>query len=242
MLARLLPVSELITLEEQRYEEFLDDVKRGDNIVLLRSEAELSELNTSFVKDTSVLDEKAIAVGKARFDARRGSAILKNPSDRYFDLGLPPERVCHEIDLKPGSDYAVLRQWALPQEQSDFIDAFFEEKRFNGLVRGSKSPHSAPTFCGRKPNGKWRIEHACNKLNAATIPAQALIPRKDVILHRMSGAKKFSALDRVDVYYQILIKDRDVPLTAVSTQVACCWSRWRCHLGCRMRPRRSNVL
>ncbi|DAZ93489.1 TPA: hypothetical protein N0F65_007857 [Lagenidium giganteum] len=118
--------------------------------------------------DTSVLDEKAIAVFKARFDdARRGFAILKNPSDWYFDLvkrfskpfvsadppkGLPPERgVRHEID------------------QSDFIDAFFEEKRRNGLVRESKSPHSAPTFCVRKPNGKWRIVHAYNKFYAATI-------------------------------------------------------------------------
>ncbi|DAZ99750.1 TPA: hypothetical protein N0F65_003537 [Lagenidium giganteum] len=87
--------------------------------------------------DTSALDEKAIAVLKARFDARRGSAILKNPSDRYFEL-------------EPG--YAVSRQWAVPQELSDFIDAFFEEKRRNGLVRERKSPHSAPKFCVRKQN------------------------------------------------------------------------------------------
>jgi hypothetical protein len=40
-----------------------------------------------------------------------------------------------------------------------------------GMVRESKSPHSTPTFCVRKPNGKWRIVHAFNKLNAAIISA-----------------------------------------------------------------------
>ena len=43
------------------------------------------------------------------------------------------------------------------------------------MVRESKSPYSTPTFCAKKPNGKWRIVHAYNKLNAATIPAQTLI-------------------------------------------------------------------
>ncbi|POM70246.1 Retrovirus Polyprotein, partial [Phytophthora palmivora] len=36
------------------------------------------------------------------------------------------------------------------------------------MVRESKSPHSTPTFCVRKPNGKWRLAHAYNKLNNAT--------------------------------------------------------------------------
>ncbi|POM67606.1 LOW QUALITY PROTEIN: Reverse transcriptase, partial [Phytophthora palmivora] len=53
--------------------------------------------------------------------------------------------------------------------------------------RESKSPHSTSTFCVRKPNGKWRLVHAYNKLNNATVPAQTPIPRKDVLLNNMSG-------------------------------------------------------
>jgi hypothetical protein len=95
---------------------------------------------------------------------------LKNPKGRYYPLvkrfagtclskdppaGLPPDRgIRHEIKLKPGSSYATVRQWALPAEQSDFIDEFIAKKLKNGLVRESVSPHSAPTFCVRKPNGK----------------------------------------------------------------------------------------
>ncbi|KAG3222586.1 hypothetical protein PC129_g6719 [Phytophthora cactorum] len=44
------------------------------------------------------------------------------------------------------------------------------------MVRESKSPHSTPTFCVRKPNEKWRLVNAYNKLNNATVPAQTPIP------------------------------------------------------------------
>ncbi|MFN7609807.1 MAG: reverse transcriptase family protein, partial [bacterium] len=79
------------------------------------------------------------------------------------------------------------------------------------------------TFCVRKPNGKWRIVHAYNKLNACTIAAQTPIPRKDVLKDNMAGSTILSALDLVDGYYQILMRDEDVPLTAVSTPSGMLW-------------------
>ncbi|DAZ98556.1 TPA: hypothetical protein N0F65_005740 [Lagenidium giganteum] len=102
MLARLPPVSALTKLQEPPYEEVLDDVKRGDinDVVLLRSEAELSELKTSSVMDMPVPDEKAIAAFKARFDVRCRSAILKTPSDRYFDLVKRFLRTCMSATLQ----------------------------------------------------------------------------------------------------------------------------------------------
>ncbi|KAG4038606.1 hypothetical protein PC123_g25831 [Phytophthora cactorum] len=91
------------------------------------------------------------------------------------------------------------------------------------MVRESKSPHSTPTFCVRKPNGKWRLAHAYNKLNNATVPAQTPIPRKDVLLNNMAGCELYRALDLVDGYYQILMRESDIPLTAVSTPSGMLW-------------------
>ncbi|KAG3195849.1 hypothetical protein PC128_g8155 [Phytophthora cactorum] len=91
------------------------------------------------------------------------------------------------------------------------------------MVRESKSPHSTPTFCVRKPNGKWRLFHAYNKLNNATVPAQTPIPRKDVLLNNMAGCELYSALDLVDEYYQILMRESDIPLTAASTTSGMLW-------------------
>ena len=236
VLADLPEVSTLTELEEVSFQAFLDELQAGAlaEVLVLRSDDDFEELNSSSVLDPSVVDDF-----RQRFESRRGSVILKNPKDPYHRLvkkymesclsptpptGLPPDRgVRHTIDVEPGSGYLMLRQWPLPKEQSDHIDAFFEEKYQQGWVRESKSPHSAPTFCVRKPNGKWRIVHAYNKLNAKTIPAQTPIPRKDVIINKMSGAMKYSLLDLVDGYYQVLMDPPDIPKTAVSTPSGMLW-------------------
>ena len=78
----------------------------------------------------------------------------------------------HEIELRPGSKYCVMKQWPLPREQVLVIDKFFADRLAAGHVRESTSPHRSRTFCVRKTTGGWRIVHAFNKLNAATVLAQ----------------------------------------------------------------------
>uniref|UniRef100_A0AAV1TNW0 Reverse transcriptase domain-containing protein n=1 Tax=Peronospora matthiolae TaxID=2874970 RepID=A0AAV1TNW0_9STRA len=137
---------------------------------------------------------------------------------------LPADRgVRHEIDLVPGSKYCVTRQWPLPRDQVEAIDAFFEGRRKASHVRESVSLHSSPTFCVKKATGGWRIVHAFNKLNDATIPAQTPIPRKDMVLNSMSGSVIFSAIDLTDGFYHILMRQSDKPLTAVSTPSGMLW-------------------
>ena len=53
----------------------------------------------------------------------------------------------HEIDLVPDSQYCVTRQWPLPRDQVEAIDAFFDGRRKAGHVCVGLSPHSSPTFC-----------------------------------------------------------------------------------------------
>ncbi|GMF45109.1 unnamed protein product [Phytophthora fragariaefolia] len=137
---------------------------------------------------------------------------------------LPVERgVRHEIDLMPGSKYCVTRQWPLPRDQVQAIVDFFEGRRKAGHVRESTSPHSSPTICVKKATGGWRIVHAFNKLNDATIPAQTPIPHKDMVLDTMSGSIIFSAIDLTDGCYEILMRECDIPLTAVSTPSGMLW-------------------
>ena len=114
----------------------------------------------------------------------------------------------HEIDLVPGIKYCVMKQCPLPREQVEVIDKFFSDRLAAGHVRESTSPHRSPTFCVRKATGGWRIVHAFNKLNAATIPAQTPIPRKSVIIDGMSKSTVFSSMDLMDGFYQILMSER----------------------------------
>ncbi|KAG3197200.1 hypothetical protein PC128_g7014 [Phytophthora cactorum] len=190
-------VNALLELDEMCIAKFGEALKASDlaEVAVIRPE---EELNYSSVVGEAVLEDT-----KKALSARSGWTILKDPSDplypvlqRYTDvvsknppMGLPPDRgVRHEIDLVLGTKYCVTRQCPLPKEQCGVIDAFFRAKHEAGLVRESKSPHSTPTFCVRKPNGKWRIVHGFNKLNAATIPAQTPIPRKDVLQNNMVGS------------------------------------------------------
>ena len=91
-------------------------------------------------------------------------------------------------------------------------------------MRESTFRHISPTFCVRKATGEWRIVHAFNKLNAATVLAQTPIPRKDIIIDGMSKSTIFSSMDLMDGFYQILMRERDITYTAVSTPVVCCGS------------------
>ncbi|POM78492.1 Pol protein, partial [Phytophthora palmivora] len=166
------------------------------------------------------IDWRGKAIGASR-PAVSDRALVSNVPTSVRDWGA--RDVLHEIDIVPGTKYCVTRQWPLPREQCEVIDAVFAEKAKSGMVRESKSPHSTPTFCVRKPNGKWRLVHAYNKLNNATVPAQTPIPRKDVLLNNMSGCTLYSALDLIDGYYQILMRESDIPLTAARTPSGMLW-------------------
>jgi hypothetical protein len=195
--------SEITTLPTLEPKRFLRDLRRGkvtqicvlvaddEYVTDIRSAVVFAEnerlLSTSSM-DESVLDEKTRI---ERFTSQSWESLKSNPL--YEDLvefkdvfpesvpcELPKDKgIRHEIDLKPGTKYCIMRQWPLPREQVEAIDKFFADRLAAGHVRESKSPHSSPTFCVRKATGGWRIVHAFNKLNAATIPAQTPIPRKE---------------------------------------------------------------
>ncbi|GMF28222.1 unnamed protein product [Phytophthora fragariaefolia] len=75
----------------------------------------------------------------------------------------------------------------------------------------------------KKATGGWRVVHAFNKLNDATIPAQTPIHRKDMVLDTMSGSFIYSVIDLTDGFYQILMRESDIPLTAVSPPSGMVW-------------------
>nr|KAE8919295.1 hypothetical protein PF009_g30397 [Phytophthora fragariae] len=224
------------------WKHFLRDLKAGEieQVCLLTGSDHPDVLANAVSDDTSSSRPKAAepkSVREARFAAQSWQALLDSNNPVYslarefedifpekIPAELPAERgVRHEIDLVPGSKYCVTRQWPLPRDQVQAIDDFFEGRRKAGHVRESIYPHSSPTFCVKKVTGGWRIVHAFNKLNDATIPAQTPIPRKDMVLDTMSGSVIYSAIDLTDGFYQILMRESDIPLTAVSTPSGMLW-------------------
>ncbi|KAE9346593.1 hypothetical protein PF008_g8223 [Phytophthora fragariae] len=224
------------------WKHFLRDLKAGEieQVCLLTGSDQPDVLANAVCDDASSSRPKAAepkSVREARFAAQSWSALQdsNNPvyslarefediSPEKIPAELPAERgVLREIDFVPGSKYCVTRQWPLPRDQVQAIDDFFEGRRKAGHVRESISPHSSPTFCVKKATGGWRIVHVFNKLNDATIPAQTPIPRNDMVLDTMSGSVIYSAIDLTDVFYQILMRESDIPFTAISTPSGILW-------------------
>ncbi|KAE9246796.1 hypothetical protein PF004_g4623 [Phytophthora fragariae] len=219
---------------------FLRDLKAGEQVCLLTGSDKSTVLANAVSDDVSSSRPKEAepkSVREARFTAQSWQALQDSNNPVYslarefedifpekFPAELPAERgVRHEIDLVPGPKYCVTRQWPLPRDQVQVIDDFFEGRRKAGHVRESIPPHSSPTLCVKKATGGWRIVHAFNKLNDATIPAQTPIPRKDMVPDTMSGGVIYSAIDLTDGFDQILMRQSDVPLTAVGTPNGVLW-------------------
>ncbi|KAG3041777.1 hypothetical protein PC121_g23262 [Phytophthora cactorum] len=181
------------------------------------SASELRQLHTASTTESE--DTLSAKAKKERFDGQSWDSqkaspfydILREHTDVLPDeipAELPQDKgIQHEIDLVPGTKYCVTREWPLPRDQVKAIDDFFESRR----------------QAGQKPQSGWRIVHAYNKLNDATIPAQTPIPRRDVIIDSMTKSTIYSALDLRDRFYQILMRESDIPLTAVSTPSGMLW-------------------
>ncbi|KAE9296257.1 hypothetical protein PR003_g23803, partial [Phytophthora rubi] len=230
--------SELTSLPVTSWGRFARDLHDGriEQICILsdvaRMKCEAEELKQLVAEGVDALSAKS---KKERFDEQSWDSLKPSPFyevlREYRDVvpddipaELPQDKgVQHKIDLVPGTKYCVKRQWPLPREQVKAIDDFFESRRKAGQVRESKSPHSAPTFCIKKAQGGWRIVHAYNELNDATVPVQTPIPRKDVIIDSMALSTIFSALDLREGFYQIIMRESDIPLTTVSTPSGMLW-------------------
>ncbi|GMF16255.1 unnamed protein product [Phytophthora fragariaefolia] len=203
-LEALSEVAELLNLEAMSLDDFLADLKAGEiaEMVLLRPDPTPEELNPSSVMDEDVLEEF-----RKQRTSRLDSEILTNTKDPVYPLMKefedvvskdPPSQLPPDRGIRHEIDLVpgcVTRQLPVPREQCEAIDAFFAAKAKAGMLR--------------EPN--------------ATVPAQTPIPRKDVLLNSMTGCTLYSALDLVDGYYQILTRESDIPLTAVSTPSGMLW-------------------
>jgi len=131
---------------------------------------------------------------------------------------VPPKRdggIEAEVNLKDNTP-VNRKQFRLSPEETKNLEEWTKQMLSLGLIRKSKSPYSAPTFVIKKPVG-YRIVHDYRGINDKTIIPASNIPRKENIYDIMSGSKKFTAMDLTMGFFQVKMRERDVPYTAFST-------------------------
>ncbi|WVZ97273.1 hypothetical protein U9M48_042822 [Paspalum notatum var. saurae] len=93
-----------------------------------------------------------------------------------------------------------------------------QEQLDKGFIRSSSSPWGCPALFVEKDQGGKRLCVDYRPLNAVTVKNKYPLPHIDILFDQLAGARVFSKIDLRSGYYQIKIRDEDIPKTAFSTR------------------------
>ena len=87
-----------------------------------------------------------------------------------------------------------------------------------GFVRPSVSPWGAPVLFVKKKDGTLRMCMDYWQINKVTVKNKYPLPRIEDLFYQLKGAGVFSKIDSRSGYYQLRVKEVDVPKTAFRTR------------------------
>jgi hypothetical protein len=133
--------------------------------------------------------------------------------------GMTPERdIKFKIELQPSIAPISKAQYMMLWEELAELKIQLKDLLDKGFIRPSLSPWGCLTlFVSKKDKGL----HLCvdyRPLNAVTIRNKYPLPRIDILFDQLVGAQVFSKIDLCSGYYQIKIRDEDIPKMAFSTR------------------------
>ena len=128
---------------------------------------------------------------------------------------LPPGRgLVHEIELIPGAQPLAKSPYKMSVSEALELKDQLTQLLEQGFIRPSVFPWGAPVLFQKKKDGTFRLCIDLRGLNQCTIKNKYPLPRIDELLDRLGGAKIFSKIDLRSGYYQVRIKEEDIPKTA----------------------------
>lgn len=101
-----------------------------------------------------------------------------------------------------------------PPEQSKLIEENIKEMLDKNIIRHSNSPHAHEVVLVKKKDGKWRFCIDYRRLNDVTISDEFPLPRIQDLIRNIQDSKYFITLDLRAGYWQILMDENSIPLTA----------------------------
>ncbi|KAA3477402.1 DNA/RNA polymerases superfamily protein [Gossypium australe] len=129
--------------------------------------------------------------------------------------GLPPIReVEFGIELVPGTTSISIAPYRMSPTELKELKSQLQELTDRGFARPSFSPWGAPMLFVKKKDGTMRMCIDYRQLNKVTIKNKYSLPRIDDLFDQLKGAIVFSKIDLKSGYYQLRVKESDVPKTA----------------------------
>jgi predicted aspartyl protease len=179
-----------------------------------------------FVKMLPGEDEEDVEVVEVEDDSAlsdKGSKKMKRLTGKYEEVfpetlpGMPPRReVEHEIRLL--DDKPVFKKsYRLSPKELEVLRTQVKELVDLGLIKPSRSPFGAPVLFVKKPDGSLRMVIDYRALNSKTVKDRYPLPLISQLVDKLQKAKYFTKLDLQQGYYQIRMREEDVPKTAFVT-------------------------
>ncbi|GMI67523.1 hypothetical protein HRI_000421600 [Hibiscus trionum] len=133
--------------------------------------------------------------------------------------GLPPNReVEFGIELYENTTPVSITPYRMAPKELKELKTQLQELLDRGFIRPSVSPWGAPVLFVKKKDGTMRMCIDYRQLNKLTIKNRYPLPRIDDLFDQFRGAAVFSKTDLRSGYYQLKVKDVDVPKTAFRTR------------------------
>ncbi|KAG7674262.1 hypothetical protein KSW81_006082 [Nannochloris sp. 'desiccata'] len=174
--------------------------------------------------DDEEFDEDGDLIPRLTTDEDPWANIHETYEKEYFDVFdlrtfFPPERnVQHEIPLEPGHMPPCQRPYRISPREMEELQKQIREMIDAGIIQPSSSPYAAPVIFVPKQDGTLRMCVDYRALNKITIKDKFPLPKMDELLNCLEGARYFSKIDLKSAYYQVRVKEEDIPKTAFNTR------------------------
>jgi hypothetical protein len=106
----------------------------------------------------------------------------------------------------------------IPIHRREQVNEMVKNMQKNKIIVASESPWSSPVVLAMKKDGSLRFCVDFRRLNDVTVKDAYPLPRIDMILETVAGARYFSTLDLASGYWQVEIAPEDRQKTAFSTE------------------------
>ncbi|KAG8496931.1 hypothetical protein CXB51_008102 [Gossypium anomalum] len=206
------------------------DLRCTDNEIIRVESTDLNGLPAKII--SSMLAQKYVRKGCEAYlayvlDSKESEKKLESVPVvcEYQDVfpeelpGLPPVReVEFGIELVPGTTPIFIAPYRMAPIELKEWKTQLQELMDRGFARPSFSPWGAPVLFVKKKDGTMRMCIDYRQLNKVTIKNKYPLPRIDDLFDQLKGASMFSEIDLRLGYYQLRVRDSDIPKTAFRTR------------------------
>ena len=134
-------------------------------------------------------------------------------------LGIPFEReVDLSIEIVPGTALVSRAPYRMAPAELKELKVWLQELLDKGFVRPSVFPWGAPVLFVKKKDGALRMCIDYRHINKVTMKNKYPLSRIEDLFYQLKGAGVFSKIDLRSGYYQLRVKEVDVPKTAFRTR------------------------